>query len=248
MVRPSVQLQGPRFAADPRSVAADVLAGLDCDAVKSVFVNWHGLESSDLVRLAKAVPNLRASFEGAAHSAHVSHFVGQGNAEPLDALKAAVEARCGRPLSLAPWKTQGSDSNDILLVELSNLGESTADDRFDALERDDKALERAIGSIAATHPNLVVFVTSSPAPLSSGAAAASVAEQIQKRSQPSASDPSIPYSKRSIIQKYAFFNPALFMGLSVGVLLVSFLLLAVRTLTSLQTPTRFEAPLKKDKS
>jgi hypothetical protein len=54
-----------------------------------------------------------------------------------------------------------------------------------------------------------------------------------------------PYSKRSIFEKYTFFNTAVMMGIFTMVLLLYLGYYAMRMLLGLQTPTRYEEPVKR---
>merc|ERR1719468_148123 len=56
---------------------------------------------------------------------------------------------------------------------------------------------------------------------------------------------SIPFSKRSIFQKYVFFNAPIFMGIFSMFFVVLIALIGVQMIASLQTPTKFMDPHRK---
>jgi hypothetical protein len=64
---------------------------------------------------------------------------------------------------------------------------------------------------------------------------------VQKRQL----DTTKPYSKRSLFQKYTFFNAGIFMGLFSMFIVALISYYAMGMLLGLQTPTRFETPVKK---
>ena len=159
-------------------------------------------------------------------SAYIPNWILNDGSKPTDVISAAIERAC--PTSNVPVDTS----------RFSAIAKSSPTDRMDALRRTDAAVASHLQhllSVTAGKP-LMVFValTSDITPL------------LVKRSQPSAANLSIPYSRRSIMQKYQFFNPGLFMGISSALILLVILLAAVRIMTNLQTPTKFETS-KKDK-
>ncbi|KAH6563246.1 hypothetical protein BASA81_017191 [Batrachochytrium salamandrivorans] len=227
---------------DSTSVSSSILADFDCSHSASVLVHWPGLKGTDLVQFTKAMPHLRSAFDSAGQSTHVPHFVTPEDTLPVDAIKDAIMKKCAGKVNVislgaAPLEKSDSATQAVILVDLNSLSVSSSQDRYDAIQRDDTLLKKSLDQIVQVFPDIVVFLASSNIPLTS---------HLMKRDQPVASDPRIPYSQRSIFQKYIFFNPALFMGIFVGLLLLIIILVGVRTLQSLQTPTRFETR-EKDK-
>lgn len=112
-------------------------------------------------------------------------------------------------------------------IRLDNTRLATPYDRFDALSRDDIRLEALLPQDA----KFVVIVS----------------PQVQVEKRALVNPLTIPYSKRSLFQKYVFFSPAVFMGIFSSLIVLGIALIGVSALTSLQTPTRFDTIKKGDK-
>ncbi|KAL5039164.1 hypothetical protein BDEG_27255 [Batrachochytrium dendrobatidis JEL423] len=237
-----MQLPASTFVSSPQHFTKSILENFDCSHSASVVVHWPGLKGSDMVNFAKAMPFLGSEYDGAGQTTHIPHFVVPENA-PFKAIQDAIKLKCADTVQMIPVgkaaisKPEGK-KQAIFLMEMDNLKDSTPLDKYDAIQRDDEYLKTALSSIKKIFPDYLVFLTSSdiPQPESS----------LYKRNQPIASNSSIPYSQRPIFQRYVFFNPALFMGIFVSLILLAIVLCGVRILTSLSTPTRFETR-EKDK-
>lgn len=106
---------------------------------------------------------------------------------------------------------------------------SSSTDRFDALQRDDVELGAALESFDGR-----VVIDARPD------------TELRKRALFVKDYLQIPYSKRTIFQKYVFLNPGLFMGIFTSLLLVLIAYYGISNLVGLQTPTRFESNKKKN--
>ncbi|KAI8894237.1 hypothetical protein BC833DRAFT_605645 [Globomyces pollinis-pini] len=88
---------------------------------------------------------------------------------------------------------------------------------------------------------IVILTSSTPKVIDDST---TLSENLFKRAQPSAADLTIPYSKRSLFQKYTFFSTSVYLGLVSMFFVLVILYFGLQILTSLQTPTRFETPKK----
>ncbi|KAI8929189.1 BIG/ATPase V1 complex, subunit S1 [Entophlyctis helioformis] len=276
----AIRLPSSMYAGSASTLAPVLQSQFDCSRSTAVLVHWPGLQTGDMLRFTKALPNLHHAYSSAKMSANIPRFVSEETA-PVSAIQSILKDHCGQSMAVKRWTDADLEHNGIasaIMVELDNLSSSSSADKFDALERDDRLLRRALDKIGTAFPDSVVFVTSSetfvdtPAdlvswqmlhPTTSGqlmsrsrllhatnrsaAGFAIKADPIlNKRAQPSSSNLTIPYSKRSIFQKYVFFNDAIFMGITSTVILVVILVFGVRLLSGLQAPTRFDT-YKKEK-
>ncbi|KAJ3051810.1 hypothetical protein HK097_007176 [Rhizophlyctis rosea] len=225
-------------------IHSSLLDPIGCKKVNVIFTQ-PDVHASDLSRLSPSLPYLRSAVSDSATALEIPYVSG-AHSVPQSVVD-GVTNLC---------KESGDvvrDGEKVLVVHLEEGAELPAledGNRYiftttlpafrasgsesDAMSHTDRIIKTIMTKVKAATGDWVALYTSS-----------GLAAPLHKR-QDAPQESTVPYSKRSIFQKYSFFNQALFMCIAASVPLVIIGLIGARMLTSLQVPDRFEVP-KKDK-
>lgn len=125
---------------------------------------------------------------------------------------------------------EGDPLTRILLITLEPFKHHNNLERV-VLKKNDDFLRQVSNSLPLQH---TFMLTGGPSP-----------RKLEKRAAPITAAPKfIPFEKRTIFQKYVFFNTGILASLFIILILITILLAAVMSVASLQTPTRFESKRK----
>ncbi|KAI8593160.1 hypothetical protein BDZ88DRAFT_187526 [Geranomyces variabilis] len=214
-------------AVSSRAQLRDLVTGAGCAKVNIVF-EQADLHPLSLKQTQATTHRLRRSLADAPTTAKV-FFVPA--AESLDDVVAGLKDACGASAAVSYYsndaKFEAASQPRILRVALD--APSVHSDAPDA-------------TIARTLAAVNAVVGDDWTAVLSGVQTPGFSHTVQKRA--TASTSLLPYSKRSLFQKYVFFSPGLFMCIFAMLPLVIVALLGVRMLMTIQTPSRFEVKKK----
>ncbi|KAJ3157410.1 hypothetical protein HDU86_003302 [Geranomyces michiganensis] len=225
----STPIPGPErvSAASTRGQLRDLVAAAGCAKMNVVF-EQADLHPLSLKQAHATTGHLRRSLADSPTTAKV-FFVPA--AESLDDVVAALKDTCGSSATVSRYigdeKLEASSQPHILRVALPAPSAHS--------DAPDVTLARTIAAVTAAVGNDWTAMLS-------GVQTPGFSHTMQKRA--AASPSLLPYSKRSLFQRYVFFSPGLFMCIFAMLPLVIVALLGVRMLMTIQTPSRFEVKKK----
>ncbi|KAJ3042016.1 hypothetical protein HDV00_008308 [Rhizophlyctis rosea] len=215
-----------------------ILDPIGCRKVNVIF-NQQDLHASDLSRLSTSLPFLKRAVSDAASSVEVPYVSGAHGVPTsvVDGVSSVCQEGNGKQVVVIPIEDDTQlpaleeGASYIFTTTLPSFRFSGAE--TDAMSKSDHIIADIMAKIQAITEDWVAMYTS-----------AGPVVVLHKRADTTAT--TTPYSKRSVFQKYVFFNSALFMCIGAIAPIIIIGLIGVKMLTTLQTPDRFDNP-RKDK-